>query len=81
MYLISCANCPLKYVEQTKWKLRKRINEHKRNINEPMAIQNLVQYRLKHDTLVKFSQCQDAHYRKHYCDSLTTQTLNVKIRM
>ena len=75
VYQISCHNCPVKYVGETKRSLKTRINEHKRNKNPDSVISAHIK-NYNHD--FNWLETKILDYESNYFKRIISEMIHIK---
>jgi len=78
VYKLSCKDCDVAYVGQTKRKLNTRIAEHKKDIKKTSNHSVITEHRLKYDHEFNWANPAILDIEKHYNKRLLSEMINIK---
>lgn len=80
VYKVNCSQCPISYIGQSKWNLRTRLQEHRRNILAPKEKQNSLAIHTNNLThTFNFNNAQILVTEPNYFSRLILESLHIKI--
>jgi len=79
VYKLTCKNCDVVYVGQTKRKLNTRIAEHKKDINKKISNHSVItEHRIEFDHDFDWENPRILDVEKHYQKRLISEMINIK---
>jgi len=79
VYKLTCKNCDVAYVGQTKRKLNTRIAEHKKDINKKTSYHSVItEHRIEYDHKFDWENPKILDIEQHYHKRLISEMMNIK---